>query len=191
MKNKLFKINGMIILICLLCAYPVSADTAEKDAHLRWEFDMGGSLYTFSGVDNFTIGPEATIHYKKKQRSILGFYTTLYFPAASQHPDYYSVDKALSFDLGYSVAPWRKKSWFRFGVGFSTVFGGDANGDGVSSYGFHVKLRVFFPIKKTFYLWTKVIFRSWLLGSSSEYDSSHRFDSKSSFGCSAGIGFRF
>lgn len=171
----------LLSFLILLCAFPSNGKENEKRDGFHWEFSIGGTSYYVSRANNWNFGPELTVQYAFSNTK--GVYVSILYPTIRMTSQGYGFREGLAFDLGGWLSPRRVQSWLKLGLGFSYIFGSDADGSIIRGSAAHISAQASYWFKKNVGIWVRGVLRLWI--------GERRNDSKSSPSFSAGIGFRF
>ena len=171
----------LLSFFILLCAFPSNGKENEKHDVFHWEFSIGGTSYYISRANYWNFGPELTVQYAFSTTK--GIYVSFLYPTTRMTSRGYGFREGLAFDLGGWLSPRPVQSWLKLGLGFSYIFGSDADGSIIRGSAAHTSAQVSYWFKKNVGVWVRGVLRLWI--------SERRNESKFGPSFSAGIGFRF
>ena len=168
-------------LFILLCTFPSNGQEKKETGVLQWEFSIGGNSYYVSSANYWNFGPELTVQYAFSNTH--GIYFSTIYPTVMMTSRGYGFREGFAFDLGGWLSPRRFRSWLKFGVGLSYIFGSDADGSQIRMGGVHIGSQASYWFKRKVGLWVRGVLRFWKKDRHNDDYFSPSF--------SAGIGFRF
>lgn len=182
-KNRFYLIQTVtIVLVFLLCAFPcIGKEKQKQDDIFRWEFSLGGTAYYVSRSNNWNFGPELTIRYALSKT--MGVYGIVSYPSVRMTSRGYGFREGFPFDLGVWISPRHVRPFLWLGIGFSHLWGSDADGSLIRGSGPHILAQASYWFNRHMGLWVRGVLRYWL--------TEDNYDSRFSPGFSAGLGLRF